>query len=66
MSSVMCNFHMDDLQGYHRYDMILGRYILYVLNIDLGLSGNTIRGDGGMNKVCTAPTKDISKLNFTS
>ena len=32
--SVTCNFHMDNLQDLHRYDMILGRNVFYELNIE--------------------------------
>ena len=66
MSSVMCNFHMDDLQGYHRYDMILGRYIFYKLNVNLCSSYNTIRWNGGTYEGCNAPMKHVSEVNFNS
>ena len=60
---LMCNFHVDDLQGRHRYDMIIGCDILSELNIDLCFSYNTIRLNGGTHKGCTAPMKDVSKIN---
>ena len=41
--SVMWYFHLDDLQGHHMYDMILGLDIFSGLNMDLCLSYNTIR-----------------------
>ena len=40
--SVMWDFHVDDLQGTHRYNAILGNNILSKLNIDLWLFDNTI------------------------
>ena len=33
MKSVKCNFHMDDSQGNHSYDMILGRDFIQIKNI---------------------------------
>ena len=46
--------------------MILGRDILYELNIDLYLSDNTIWVNGGTCEGCTASTKDVSDINFNS
>ena len=46
--------------------MILGRDILYELNIDLCLSDNTIWVNVGTYKGCTASTKDVSNINFNS
>ena len=41
---VTWNFHVDDSQGYHRYNMILVCEIFSELNIDLCFYNNTIRG----------------------
>ena len=60
----MWNFHIDDYQGKHRYNMILGCNTFLKINIDLCLSYNTIRDNGGAYKVYTAPTKDVLEINF--
>ena len=62
MKSVICSFHVDELQGCHRYDMILGRDIFSKLNIDLCFSNNTLRGNWGAYKEWTALIKGILKL----
>ena len=61
----MWNFHVDYLQGNHRYDMILGRDILSELKIDLCFSDNTIKGNLGTCKGSKSPIKDGLKINST-
>ena len=51
------NYHVDDWQGNHRYDIILWRDILSKINIDLYFSNNTIRGNGGAHEGCIASMK---------
>ena len=60
----MCNFHVDDLQGNCRYDMILGCNIFYELKIDLCLSNNNVKGNGFAYEGYNAPMKDALKTNF--
>ena len=60
----MWNLHVDDSQGTHRYNMILGRDIFYEINTSLCFSNNIISGNGGVYKVCTAPVKYVSIINF--
>ena len=62
---IMCNFHVDYLQGPFRYKIILGNDVLSKLSIDFFFSGNTIRVNGGTYKGCTSPMKDISKFIFS-
>ena len=57
---------MDDLQGDHKCNMILGRDIFYKLQIYKCFSDNTIRGNGGTYGVCMAPMKDIPNNNFNA
>ena len=49
---------MDDLQKISRYDMIIGRYLLLELKLDLCISDDTIKGNEGAYEGCTAPMKD--------
>ena len=62
----MCNFHVDYLQGNHRYDMILGRDIFSELPIDLCFSNNIIRGNGVPYTGCLSPMKDVTNINFNA
>ena len=64
MKHVMWNFHVDYLKCTHRYNMILGCYILFGKNIDLCISYNTIKLIGGSYEGCTAPMKDVLEINF--
>ena len=57
----MWNFHVYDLQVNHSQVMILGRYILSEINIDLCFSDNNIRVNGGVYKGCTTPMKYFPK-----
>ena len=63
--NVRCNFCVDDPKVHNRYDMILGHAIFSGLNIDLCLSDNIIRADGGVYKVCTDPIKYVSEIILT-
>ena len=56
----------NNLQGNHRYDMILGREIMSKLRIYLCFSNNKIRGNGGTYKGYTAPMKVVSNINFNA
>ena len=55
---------MDYSQYNHSYNMILGCDILSELRIDLNLSENTIRVNGGRYKGRTNLMKDVSKISF--
>ena len=66
MKSAMWNSRVDDSNGSHGYDIILGRDILSELNIYLYLSGNSIWESEGTCKVCTVPIKYLSKIHFNS
>ena len=63
MKRVKCNFHVDNLQSNHRYDIILGLDILSKLKIDLCLSNYTIKVNWGAYECCMTPMKDVKKLN---
>ena len=56
---------MYELQGNNKYNMILGRDILYKLKIGLFFSINTIRGNIVTSKGCMTPMKDTLKLTST-
>ena len=58
------NFHVDDLQGNHKYNMMLGRDILSEPKIDLRFSNNIIRGNGGAYTGCKYSIKDVTNINF--
>ena len=57
---------MDDLQGDHKYNMILGRDIFSKLQIYICLSYNTIIGNGGAYEGFTNPMKDMTNINFNA
>ena len=61
---MMWNFHIDDSQGCHRYDMILRCDIFSELNIDLCLSNNTGKVNVGVFEEGTSLMKEISKNNL--
>ena len=43
--SVMWSFHVDDSQKNSRYGMIIGKYLLLELKLDLCFSNYTIKGN---------------------
>ena len=55
---VTCNFHLGE-RAEGRYDMILGRYVLTALVINLKLSDRIIEADDGPLKGLTAPIVDL-------
>ena len=55
---VTWNFHANDFAKV-RYDMILGRYVLTALVINLKLSDRIIEADDGPLKGLTAPIVDL-------
>ena len=59
---VTWNFQVDDLQKTSRYDMIIGRYLLLELKLDLCVSISKITGNGGAYERCTPHMKDTSNL----
>ena len=61
MKIVMLNFHMDDPQCTHRYNIILGFNKLSKLNKDLCFSDNKLRGNGGTYEGYTNPTEECLK-----
>ena len=52
--------HIDDLQVHQGQITVIRRAIFHKLNIDEWLYYNTIRGNIGVDKVCTASIKYIS------
>ena len=56
----MCTFRVDD-SGKSRYDMILGRYILTELGLNLKMSYYVIKGDDGGFKGYMPPMVDLGK-----
>ena len=60
---VTWNYHMyDSTNG--RYDMILGRYLLTYLGLNLQLSDHTIEADDGTFKGSRAPMVDMGTQEF--
>ena len=60
---VTWNYHMyDSTNG--RYDMILGRYLLTYLGLNLQLSDHTIEADDGPFKGSRAPMVDMGTQEF--
>ena len=53
------NYHVDESQGKHKYDMILGRDIFSELKIVLYFYNNTIWVDGGAYEVFTSMMKSV-------
>ena len=53
---------MDDLQKHLRHKMAIGQYLLLELKLDFCFSCYKIIGNGGADKVCTAPKKYSSDL----
>ena len=53
---------MDDSQGNHEHNMILGLDILSELLVYLFFSDNIIRGNGGTCEGCTAPMKEFTNM----
>ena len=56
--SVTWRFHVNDLQKISRYDMIIVRYLLLELKLDLCFSDYTIKDNRGAYEGCTAPKID--------
>ena len=56
---VSLKYHVDNKTN-SRYDMILGRDLLYALGLDLNLSGNIIIGGDGPYEGCSAPMVGVS------
>ena len=59
----MWKFHIDKSTT-GRYDMILGRYLLTELGLDLEFSENVIHGREGPYKLCSAPMVDVNNYDF--
>ena len=57
MKSVTWSFHVDDSQKHSQYDMIIGRYSLLELKLDLCFIYYMVKVNGGAYEVCTAPMK---------
>ena len=64
MKIVKRNFHVDDSQTNHRYNMILDCDILYELKTDLFISYYTIRRNEGASKGFVNPMKDAEHLTL--
>ena len=62
----MWNFHVDDLQGNIKHDIMLRQMFLSKIKIDLCFSNYTIMVYGGAYEVWNAPIKDSSKINFNA
>ena len=62
----MWNFHLDELQGNHRYNIILGHNILFKLKNGLRFSDNTTRLNIGAYEGCMAPMKDVLDISFNT
>ena len=59
----MCNCHEDDYAK-GRYYMILGRYLLKSLVLNIKLSHHVIESDNGTFKVSTSPMVDMGTFGF--
>ena len=55
-----------DNKNNSRYYMILGRYLITKLRLDLNFSENIIIGDKGPYEGCSAPMVDLSNYYFKS
>ena len=64
LRSITWDFHVDDSQGNHKYDIILGREIFSGLQIYPCFFNNNIRINGGKLKVCMVQMKDMTDINF--
>ena len=60
---VTWNFHIDDSDK-SMYDMILGRYILTALVLDLIFFNNFTEGGDRPFERCTAPMVDLGTYKF--
>ena len=60
---VMCKCYVDE-SCKRRYDMILGRYLLTSLGLNLNLSEHVIKSDGGLLKFSSAPMVDFGMNGF--
>ena len=60
---VTWKFHVDD-SAKDRYDMILGRYLLTELGLNLKFSEHVIKADDGPFKGSTAPMVDFGTYIF--
>ena len=60
---MMWNFHVDN-SATGRYDMILGRYLLTALVLNLKFSWSLIEAGGGTLKEYTAPLVDLGMYEF--
>ena len=47
-----------------KYDMILGRYLLTSLGLNLKFSGNVMHVGEGPYKWCSAPMVDVNNYDF--
>ena len=56
-------YHMDK-QTNRKYDMILCRYLLTALGLDINFSENITIGDGGSHKRCSAHMANLSSYKF--
>ena len=63
MKITTCNFHVDDSQGNHKYNIIIGREIFSKLKMYLFLTDHVIRGKGGTYEGCNTPMKYM--INIT-
>ena len=66
MKIITWDLHVDYLQVNHNHNMILGRYILYELNIYLYKSSNKIRVNVGTYGGFTTIMKDVLEINFNA
>ena len=60
--SITWNFYVDELHRNHTYNTLLGRDILFELQICLCFSNNKIRGNGGAYEGYTSPMKEVTNM----
>ena len=60
---VICNCHVDD-SAKGKYEMVLGRYILTALVLNLKLSDHVIEADAGTLKGSTEPMIVLDTYEF--
>ena len=60
--SVTWSFHVGELQKNSQYDMIIGRYLLLELKLDLCFSSYTIKGNGGTYDGCKKSYERVLQL----
>ena len=57
---------MDDSQGSHKYDIIVGRDIFFELQIYICFYDNTIKVNRDAYEICIVQMKEVTRFNFNA